>query len=129
MVGIHEGYGGILRKQKSEDIAREIPDLVELKPTRLNDGNLDQASQEDIEKVNFKIALKEEIVDGLVGIRFGSEADLESIDEKSKHAIFEKAEEITLWAMPLYESGKKFNIEGKGQGLAQTYFEGGVPTL
>jgi|GEM_PF-7015058 len=129
MTGLHESYKeGI--KQKSENITGEINiDLARSKPVSVDDANLERAGVEDVEKVNFKIVLKKEVVDGLVKITFGSNADLNSIDEKLKQALYRKADKIVLWAMPLYGSGEKNDLTGKGERLAQTYLEGGTPSL
>jgi hypothetical protein len=129
MTGLYESYKeGI--KQESENITGEINiDLARPKPVSVDDANLERAGAEDIEKANFKIVLKKEVMDGLVKIKLGSNADLNGIDEKSKQALYGKADKIALWAMPLYKSGEKKDLTGKGEGLVQKYFEGDEPTL
>ena len=128
MPGLHESYKeGI--KQEAEKITGEVNiDLARSKPVSVDDANLERAGAEDVEKANFKIVLRKEVVDGLVKITFGSNADLNSIDEKSKQALYKKADKIALWAMPLYKSGEKNDLTGKGEGLVQKYFEGDEPT-
>ncbi|MFZ2188837.1 MAG: hypothetical protein WAV73_04710 [Candidatus Moraniibacteriota bacterium] len=129
MPELHESYRKEI-KQESENIAGEINiNLVRPKPASIDDTNLEQIGAEEVEKVNFRIALAEEIKRGLIEMNFGSNSDSSAIDEEFKQHLSKTAANIVSWAMQAYENGRKFNIEGKGQVLVQTYYEGGAPIL